>query len=399
MADSQRTSPWGDAALSVWAILGDRPVAYHPALAKALGNDIPAALFLAQIMYWSDKGTWKPGWVAKTQPDIYNETALTRSQQERVRRKLVKLGVLSEKLMDVPARLYFRVHFPALTKILTAWLKDESDCRKPAIKDEGNPQPKPQKPADQSAGNPQSIPESSTETTPESTPETSGDKSPQVLDEVFGERPDRGKSKILTGEHDLNEQEQAQVAAPGAGQAKPNMDRVQAAWYNTNRNVNYPFGLNWVDVYDYAVLFSELFDIAVPSGKSAIQQWRRGVVDTLCAFADEMGQSGQKPEREQLIRRARWSLQLLHARRIAGDAWTFDIVSPMSTSNTLRVIAGDLRKMQADMIVSDALPDEARIAMYYASKPGQQRPAMSGSDKTEQAILQLEGALELGVPA
>jgi len=405
MADEQRTTPWGDAALAVWSILGDRPVAYHPALAKALSNDIPAALFLAQIMYWHDKGTWKPGWVAKTQGEIYNETALTRSQQERVRRKLIKLGVLSEKLMDVPARLYFRIHFAKLTKILMAWLQDcqTPDCRKPADKDAGNPQTKPAEPADQNAENQQSIPESTTQTTQENTHKKSdGEPSPsgQVLDEVFGERNEHKSSVILNGDMaDLTDDEKAQIATPGSGQARQNMDLVQAAWYNTNRRVTFPFKVSWVDVYEYACLFSTLFDIATPSVKTTITQWRRGIVETFIAFADDMRMAGQTPARQAVVRNARWGLQLLHYRRTLNQDWTFDIVSPISTSNTLRVIAGDLRKMQADMAVSDVLPDEARIDLYYASRPGKKRPATSGSDMTEQAILQLEGALELGVPA
>ena len=403
-ATNERTSPWGNAALAVWAVLGDRPVAYHPALARALGNDINAALFLGQIMYWADKGTWKPGWVAKTQQEIYNETALTRSQQERVRRKLTKLGVISEKLMDVPARLYFRVHFAKLTKLLMAHLQEEmasSDCRKPADKDAENPQTIPQEPANQSAENQQSIPESSTETTPESTHQKSDGKPSRtpVLDQVF---PDSSKIRsdgVVIGGNldDLSEQERAQVATPGSGQAKHHMDLVQAAWYNSNKRVTFPFGLNWVDVFEYARLFSELFDIAIPSVHMTISQWRRGIVETMIAFADDMRQSGLKADRERVIRHARWGLQVLHARRLAGQDWTFTIVSPVSTTKTLRVIAGDLRKMMADNPVSQVmgmLPEREQIIDYYDSMPGKTRK-VSGSDQTEQAILKLQAAAEM----
>ena len=36
-------------------LLGDRPVAYHPMLAKRLGS-VKAALFLSQLLYWHGKG-------------------------------------------------------------------------------------------------------------------------------------------------------------------------------------------------------------------------------------------------------------------------------------------------------------------------------------------------------
>lgn len=404
MADEERTSPWGDAALAVWSVLGDRPVAYHPALAKALGNDIPAALFLAQIMYWADKGTWKPGWVAKTQQEIYDETALTRSQQERVRRKLIKLGVLSEKLMDVPARLYFRVHFARLTKLLMLDLHLQqsltSDCGKPAIKDAENQQSEPAEPADQDAGNQQSIPESTAETTPKSTPEKS-DGEPShtpVLDAVFPDSAEiRSDGVVIKGDiDDLTPDEKAQIATPGSGQARQNMDLVQAAWYNCHRNIRFPHGVNWVDTYEYAVLFSGLFAIAVPSSKTAIGQWRKGIVETIIAVADELDSHEEPKERSNIMRRARWALQVLHARRATGDDWAFDIVSPLSTVNTIRVILGDLRKMQDALLLADSLPQEDQITDYYSQVP-HKRKRTSGADTTEQTILQLEAAAELQV--
>lgn len=388
--------------MAVWAVLGDRPVAYHPALARALGNDVNAALFLGQIMYWSNKGTWRPGWVAKTQKEIYHETALTRSQQERVRRKLIKLGILSERLQDVPARLYFRVHWARLTKILMGQLENESspDCGKQAIKDAKKPQTKAAKPATQVAEKSQSIPEISAENTHQTTQEKSGgEPPPSVLDEVF---PDSAKARsdstVINGDLDeLTTDEKAQIATPGAGQSRPNMDQIQAAWYITSKNIHFPFGLSWVDVYYYANNFGELFAIPIPSSKTTISQWRRGIVDIFIAFADELAQAGFKRDRQQILRRSNWAMQVLHARRLAGDDYAFDIVSPMSIANTLRVMSGQLRAMQNQQgLAPEDLPEAWMIDDYFASL-AHKRKRRSGSDVTGDTIMELEAATRAGV--
>src|SRR4051812_5666225 len=92
---------------AVQAILTDRPIAYHPVLARALGS-ATAGIFLSQLLYWLPRSNDPAGWVWKTQPEIAAETALTRSEQETARRILRAAGVLEEKRAGVPARLYFR---------------------------------------------------------------------------------------------------------------------------------------------------------------------------------------------------------------------------------------------------------------------------------------------------
>lgn len=75
-----------------------RPIAFYPQLAKILG-DIESAIYYQQILYWADKGKRKDGFIYKTKEELEAETTLTRDQQDRVRKNLVKLGWLEVKNM------------------------------------------------------------------------------------------------------------------------------------------------------------------------------------------------------------------------------------------------------------------------------------------------------------
>jgi len=100
-------------------IIKDRPVAYHPDFAKAIGS-VQAALFLSQLLYWSDKGN-NDGWIYKTQKEFYEETGLSRYEQETARKKLKKLGILEEKYQGVPRKLYYRINMGKLGEFMLAY--------------------------------------------------------------------------------------------------------------------------------------------------------------------------------------------------------------------------------------------------------------------------------------
>jgi hypothetical protein len=100
-------------------IIKDRPVAYHPDFAKAIGS-VQAALFLSQLLYWSDKGN-NDGWIYKTQKEFYEETGLSRYEQETARKKLKKLGILEEKYQGVPRKLYYRINMRKLAEFMFAY--------------------------------------------------------------------------------------------------------------------------------------------------------------------------------------------------------------------------------------------------------------------------------------
>ena len=123
-------------------LLSDRPLAFHPQLARVLGG-INEALLFQQLAYWSDKGS-DPEWIYKTQRDIQQEITLTRTQQENARKKLRSLGVIEEDKRGVPAKLYFRVIWDRVYELLEDY----------AAQDAGNPQAR-MEAASRDAGNPQ----------------------------------------------------------------------------------------------------------------------------------------------------------------------------------------------------------------------------------------------------
>lgn len=98
------------------ALLSDRPIAFHPMMARVLGG-INEALFFQQIAYWSDKGS-DPDWIYKSQVELESETTLSEYQQVQARKKLKALGVLQDERRGVPARLYYRVNWDALFQLL-----------------------------------------------------------------------------------------------------------------------------------------------------------------------------------------------------------------------------------------------------------------------------------------
>src|SRR4029077_880522 len=70
-----------------------RPVAYFPALAKALGS-IKAAVFLAQLMYWAPRAKNPDGWVFKMAEEWETETGLTYEEQLGARKILEGLKLI-----------------------------------------------------------------------------------------------------------------------------------------------------------------------------------------------------------------------------------------------------------------------------------------------------------------
>jgi hypothetical protein len=127
-------------------LLSDRPVAFHPALARAFGG-INEALFFQQIAYWSDKGG-DPEWIYKSQVELEQETCLSAYQQKQARDHLKRLGVLQDARRGVPARLYYRIVWDEVFRVLEKATPQGADPRfretanldseEPAGKDVGN---------------------------------------------------------------------------------------------------------------------------------------------------------------------------------------------------------------------------------------------------------------------
>lgn len=101
----------------VMNLLSDRPIAYHPDIARVAGG-VKAGIFLSQLLYWSDKGKRTDGYIWKTQGEWETETALTRREQESARKILKSKGLLDEKLQGIPAKLYYKINTDILYQLL-----------------------------------------------------------------------------------------------------------------------------------------------------------------------------------------------------------------------------------------------------------------------------------------
>jgi hypothetical protein len=128
-------------------ILGalDRPIAYHRVFVSLTGS-VTAAVMLSQMVYWQKRATREDGWWHKGRDEWEEETGLTRREQETARAVLRDMGVLSEDLRGMPARLYFRIDAGRLEHLIAeggcvvaSWAESaQQDGRKTPNKMGGN---------------------------------------------------------------------------------------------------------------------------------------------------------------------------------------------------------------------------------------------------------------------
>lgn len=140
-----------------------KTIAYRVDFAR-IGGGPMAGLFLSQLFYWSDKCIDPDGWVYKTQKEWETELAMTRRNQETVRKKLVESGLIEEKLKGVPARLHYRYKPENVYNALTRLAESDEQADLNETSENGG---KSHTREDENALS--SITEITTETTPETT--------------------------------------------------------------------------------------------------------------------------------------------------------------------------------------------------------------------------------------
>ena len=89
----------------------DRIIAVRVSMVKRFGST-DCAMYLQQLMYWSDKGSRTDGFIYKTKDEIEEETGLSRKKQDSSRRMLEKQGLLETKLLKANGAptLHYRVN-------------------------------------------------------------------------------------------------------------------------------------------------------------------------------------------------------------------------------------------------------------------------------------------------
>ena len=98
----------------------DTPVTFHRCLVPVAGG-VHAALRLSQAIWTTHSlDTQANGWFLKSQEQWAEETGLSRWEQETARRALRQAGLLEERRVGMPARLWFRVCASAVWAALQA---------------------------------------------------------------------------------------------------------------------------------------------------------------------------------------------------------------------------------------------------------------------------------------
>ncbi len=98
----------------------DMPVSFHRCLVPVAGG-VTAALMLSQAIWITETlESASGGWFMCSQEQWTQETGLTRWEQETARRALRRAGLLVERRLGMPAKLWFRVCPDAVLRALQA---------------------------------------------------------------------------------------------------------------------------------------------------------------------------------------------------------------------------------------------------------------------------------------
>jgi len=99
-----------------------RPIAYQPIIAKSFGS-VKLAIVWCQIYYWTDKTKDPDGWIYKTAVEMYEETGLSRREQETARDAGILLGVLESEARGYPRKVHYRINFEKAQEAIEKYLQ------------------------------------------------------------------------------------------------------------------------------------------------------------------------------------------------------------------------------------------------------------------------------------
>ena len=102
------------------ALQGGTTIAVYKSLIELTGK-IKTAVFLSQILYWTRVGTnvsSNEGWFFKSIEQMYQETGLTKREQQRCKEYLLETGLIETKREGMNNKLFIRVVIGELAKQL-----------------------------------------------------------------------------------------------------------------------------------------------------------------------------------------------------------------------------------------------------------------------------------------
>ena len=103
------------------------PIAFHREIAQTFG--INGALYIQQLYHWRDRGHRKDGFIYKSKGEFQKETCLTAKQQDKIRKRLEREGLLDVKLLKANGAptLHYKLNVPAVQKALREGAKNRDN--------------------------------------------------------------------------------------------------------------------------------------------------------------------------------------------------------------------------------------------------------------------------------
>lgn len=90
----------------------DPVVAFHVAYAKLPGSDPVCALFLSQVSYWCSRSEDGVAWI--THQAMYDQTGMSRKQQDRAASYWESVGVMTKFIKGIPPKIHYSIDYARL---------------------------------------------------------------------------------------------------------------------------------------------------------------------------------------------------------------------------------------------------------------------------------------------
>lgn len=94
----------------------DPIVAFHVAYAKLPGSDPVCALFLSQVSYWCSRAEDGVAWI--THQAMYDQTGMSRKQQDRAAAYWESVGVMKKFIKGIPPKIHYFIDYERLEQFL-----------------------------------------------------------------------------------------------------------------------------------------------------------------------------------------------------------------------------------------------------------------------------------------
>jgi hypothetical protein len=125
-------------------LLADKPITFHPALARIAGG-AANGLLLSYLCHWALSNTAqdREGWFYQRAEDITENTGLTRYEQDTAKKVLKAAGVIETKVIGVPPITHYKVNIEKIAELLEGFNlleTNKSICGKPTNQFAGNAQ-------------------------------------------------------------------------------------------------------------------------------------------------------------------------------------------------------------------------------------------------------------------